>query len=68
MALRPSREEYWDMYVALGIALSPAAKATPSSKTRSITWLRRDLPSILSKSPDRTAWAAGIIWVPGKRL
>src|SRR6266508_4055791 len=67
MALRPSRHEYCDMNVALGIAFKPAASATPSSNTRSITWLRRDLPSILSTSADRTAWAAGIILLPGKR-
>src|SRR4030067_809946 len=66
MAFRPSREEDWDMNVALGMALRPAARAMPGSKTRSITWLRRDLPRSLRSRAARTACSAGIIFVPGK--
>jgi hypothetical protein len=53
------------MNVALGTALRPTARATPSSKSRSMTWLRRAVPSSLRTRAARTAWEAGIIFVPG---
>lgn len=68
MAVRPSLQEYSHMKVDLGIAFRPAARATTSSKTRSMTWLRRDLPSSFRMRALRKAWLAGIILAPGKRL
>ena len=48
------------------MTLSPANKASPSSKTEIITWLWRALPKSFRASSDRIAWPAGIISDPGK--
>ena len=50
----------------LGITFKPANKANPSSSTALITCVCRAVLCNLSASKLRMAWAAGIIFVPGK--
>ena len=48
------------------MTLRPAKMASPSSKTKLMTWLWRALPKSFSANSDRMAQPAGIIFEPGK--
>ena len=56
--------EYSEIYAVFGKTFSPTAKAAPSSKTRSMTWLLRSLPISLSTRDERNAFSTGIIFDP----